>query len=68
MQNMDDEMIVSLYWAKDKSTITETSSKYGELWYHFACVHTIIYIFHMYNYLLSIFYIFTFLFYICTYL
>lgn len=28
---MDDETIVSLYWARDESAIAETSSKYGRL-------------------------------------
>ena len=28
---MDDETIVSLYWARDESAIAETSSKYGGL-------------------------------------
>ncbi len=31
---MDDETIVSLYWARDESAIAETSSKYGGLMYH----------------------------------
>ncbi len=33
---MDDEAIVSLYWARDESAITETSSKYGGLCNHIA--------------------------------
>ena len=33
---MDDETIVSLYWARDESAIAETSSKYGGLCNHIA--------------------------------
>lgn len=33
---MDDEMLVSLYWARDENAIVETSSKYGRLCKHIA--------------------------------
>ncbi len=33
---MDDETIVSLYWARDERAIAETSSKYGRLCNHIA--------------------------------
>lgn len=33
---MDDEMIVSLYWARDESAIAETSAKYGGLCHSIA--------------------------------
>ena len=33
---MEDKEIISLYWARDESAITETSSKYGGLCFHIA--------------------------------
>lgn len=33
---MDDETIISLFWARDERAIAETSSKYGRLMYHIA--------------------------------
>ena len=33
---MDDEMIVSLFWARDERAIVETSLKYGRLCNHIA--------------------------------